>query len=91
MIAFQVLLTGYKGHYPPTDEQGFLDFARQLPSPTIHNALKQAKPISKILSYTKTGNVRHQFEKAPPPDGLCVIGDAACYFNPVNVRILTAS
>lgn len=81
----QVILTGYKGYYPPTDAQGFLEHARSLPSQTIYNALRSGKIVSKIRKYAKTGNFRRQFDKVPPPEGLCVIGDAACFFNPVNV------
>ena len=82
----QVNLSGYEGHHCPTDEEGFLQFAKDLPSPVIYEALVHAKPVSPISAYRKTGNFRRLFEKAPPPNGLCVIGDANCYFNPINVR-----
>ena len=81
----QVILTGYPGSYPPIDPKGFLEFARSLPSQTIYNALHNGKIVSKISRYAKTGNFRRRFDKVSPPQGLCVIGDAACYFNPVNV------
>ena len=78
-------MSGYKGNYCPTDEQGFLDFARSLPCKKIYNALRQAKPLSPITTFSKTRNFRRLYDKVPPPKGLCVVGDAACCFNPVYV------
>ena len=79
-------LAGYPGHQCPLDDEGFLDFAKNLPNPLIWKTLLRAKPVSSISAYSGTDNFRRLFEEAPPPSGLCVIGDAACYFNPVNVR-----
>ncbi len=90
VYCLQLIFAGYKGHHPPTDDAGFLDYARNLPSPTIHNAIAKATPVSPILSYSKTGNFRRLFEKQPPPEGLCVIGDAVCHFNPINVSCCIA-
>lgn len=77
MFSAQVNLSGYKGSYCPTDDAAFLEFARKLPSPTIYNALRQAKPLTPVISFAKTRNFRRLFEKVPPPTGLCVVGDAA--------------
>lgn len=82
----QALFAGYPGSYCPSDEAGLMDWVRNLPSPTIYDAIKDAKPITPISTYAKTHNFRRQYETAPPPKGLCVIGDAACCFNPVMVR-----
>ena len=38
-------LIGTAGHYPPSDEEGFLDFARGLPDPRIHAFIRDAKPL----------------------------------------------
>lgn len=62
-----------------------MEWARNLPSPVIYDTLVKAKPVSPISSYSKTDNFRRLFEKTPPPAGLCVVGDAACYFNPIFV------
>lgn len=89
VFPLQLNLAGYKGHHCPLDEEGFLQFAKDMPSPTIYEAIRHAKPLSDISAYRNTGNFRRLFEKAPPPDGLCVIGDAVCCFNPVNVSLST--
>lgn len=88
-IAFllQLNLSGYKGYHCPLDEEGFLQFAKDLPSPTIYEAIRHAKPVSDISAYRNTGNFRRLFEKAPPPNGLCVVGDAVCSFNPIHVSL----
>lgn len=89
VFPLQLNLSGYKGYHCPTDEEGFLQFAKDLPSPTIYEAIRHAKPVSDISAYRNTGNFRRLFEKAPPPNGLCVIGDAVCCFNPINVSLST--
>jgi 2-polyprenyl-6-methoxyphenol hydroxylase-like FAD-dependent oxidoreductase len=43
-----VTLIGGGRDYPPNDEQGFLDFARSLPVPTIFDAIGSAQPLSPI-------------------------------------------
>jgi 2-polyprenyl-6-methoxyphenol hydroxylase-like FAD-dependent oxidoreductase len=54
-----VVLFGMSGDYPPGSEEGFLRFARELPGPIIHDAIRDAKPLS--LPYTATA--------APPTAG----------------------
>lgn len=79
-----VTLAGMNKVYPPTDEEGFLEFARQLPSPAIYEAIKEAKPVSPVYGYRRTENVWNHFEQLPRhPDHFIVIGDAYCGFNPV--------
>jgi len=70
--------------YPPTDEEGFLAFARSLPVPTLYDAIKDAVPLTSISGYRKTENRWRHYEHMPRwPENLVVVGDAACAFNPV--------
>jgi hypothetical protein len=41
---WHVTLIGMSGDYPPTDEEGFLEFARSLPDPMIYDLLRSAEP-----------------------------------------------
>jgi 2-polyprenyl-6-methoxyphenol hydroxylase-like FAD-dependent oxidoreductase len=79
-----VTLAGTNKDYPPTDEDGFLEFARSLRSPILYDAIKNAKPISAIYGYQRTANrLRHYERLARLPGGFIALGDAACAFNPI--------
>lgn len=76
------VLIGIGGVYPPTGEEAFLEFARSLPSPIIHDAIRDAEPISAVHGYRRTANHRRRYEKARLPQNFLVLGDAACHLNP---------
>jgi hypothetical protein len=79
-----VTVAGVNKVYPPTDEDGFLEFARQLPSPVIYEAIKGAKPITPVYGYRRTENIWNHYEQLPRhPGHFIVIGDAYCGFNPI--------
>jgi 2-polyprenyl-6-methoxyphenol hydroxylase-like FAD-dependent oxidoreductase len=78
--------------YPPTDEAGFLEFARSLPVPTLYDAIKDAQPLTPIYGYRKTENRWRHFERlARWPENLIVAGDAVCAFNPVYGQGMTVA
>ncbi|BDA41680.1 Putative epoxidase LasC [Coccomyxa sp. Obi] len=86
---WQVILTGLAGDHPPTDEEGYLEFARSLPQKDIYEAIKQAEPIGPVYTYSRTENVRRHYEKVDLPAGVCILGDAATCFNPVYGQGMT--
>lgn len=87
-----VTLGGVGRDYPPTDETSFLDFARSLRSPIIYEAIKQAQPLSVIYSYRRTENRWYHYEKLSKlPEGLVVMGDAVCAFNPIYGQGITVA
>jgi 2-polyprenyl-6-methoxyphenol hydroxylase-like FAD-dependent oxidoreductase len=79
-----VSLGGGHGDSPPSDLEGFLDFARTLRTPTIYEAIRSAKPVGDIVRFLLPASLRRHFDKlARFPRGLIPIGDSICRFNPV--------
>ncbi|MBV8883268.1 MAG: monooxygenase [Chroococcidiopsidaceae cyanobacterium CP_BM_RX_35] len=85
-------LYGFSQDYPPTDEIGFLEFARTLCSPMLYEAVKDAKPLSPVYSYRRTENRWHHYEQLSKlPAGIVALGDAVFAFNPYYGQGMTAA
>lgn len=89
---WHVTLAGYAENYPPTDEEGFMRWARDLPDPSLYESIRVARPITPIRAYrTPTNRLRHFEKMVGRPERFVATGDSVCAFNPIYGQGMTTS
>ena len=80
-----ITLAGWLGDHPPTDLDGFLEFAKTLPTPDLHQVIASLEPLEEEGTLHHVPYARRlRYDKLKrPPRGLVALGDAVCNFDPV--------
>lgn len=77
-----VPLIGTRGGQPPSNEEGFLEFARGVRHPMVARLIETARPVREIRAARGLADRRRRFEKLPVPEGFVAIGDSATVLSP---------
>src|ERR1700728_390602 len=82
-LRWSVTQFAYFGDYAPQQLDGFIEFAKTLPSQDIYEVIRRAEPIGDGNSARFPASTRHRYENIDRfPEGFLVCGDAVCSFNP---------
>ena len=78
-----VTLYSHFGAYPTCELNGFIDFAKTLPAPYIHDVIYRAEPLCEGAQARFPASLRRRYEKLEKfPEGYLVLGDAISSFSP---------
>ncbi len=78
-----VTLIGMAGERPPTDLDGFTDYAASLPVADLHDIVTGGEPVGEPSQRAFPASCWHRYDRLPRlPEGYAVSGDAVCSFDP---------
>ena len=82
-----VVLGGFNGEVPPTDEAARLAYARSFPSPVIVEAMATSEPVGEQATFRFPANLRRHVERLRRfPLGWCCSGTRCAVSTPSTGR-----
>ena len=74
-----VTVQGVAEDRPPAHDDDFLGFAARLRSTVIYDAIRDAEPLTPVVTFANTANRRRHYDGLPRwPERLLAVGDSAC-------------